>query len=128
MNAAYIDTSVLVAIAFGEPGWQAHFERLAGFDLAVSSTLLESELASTFAREGLSDPWSAFVTGITWIHPDRSLSPELERVFRVGYCRGADAHHLATALFLGERPSAISFMTLDSRQLEIAKALGFTVD
>jgi hypothetical protein len=46
-------------------------------------------------------------------------------VLRVGYRRGADSWHLATALYLAPDPVAISFLTLDEPQLRVARALGF---
>lgn len=50
MNAAYVDTSCLVAIAFGEAGGARVLRRMQGFDELVSSNLLEAELLAAFAR------------------------------------------------------------------------------
>ena len=62
---------------------------------------------------------------MSWIIPDRPLSPEIGRVLTAGYVRGADCWHLATALYLAEDPSELVFLTLDARQKDVALALGF---
>ncbi len=124
MKVAYVDTSCLVAIAFGERGSTALARRLAGFDELVSANLLEAELRSAFAREGV-EPDVALLTTVSWIIPDRPLNAEIEQVLRAGYLRGADCWHLATALYLAGEPAAISFMTLDERQRDVALSLGF---
>ena len=51
MRIAYVDTSVLTAIAFDEPGAVAHAQRLDEFPRLISSNLLEAELRAAFARE-----------------------------------------------------------------------------
>jgi len=61
---------------------------------------------------------------VSWIVPDRSLSPEVSRVLQVGYIRGPDCLHLATALYLGDSGS-LTFLTLDERQRAVAADLGF---
>jgi predicted nucleic acid-binding protein len=96
MNVAYVDTSALVAIAFGEPGSARLARRLESFDELLSSNLLEAELRATLTREGVSDGEN-LLTWIAWILPDRSLGPEIGRVLSTGYLRGADLWHLAGA-------------------------------
>ena len=44
---------------------------------------------------------------------------------RIGYLRGADLWHIATALYMFDEPSDITFLTLDRRQGDVAAALGF---
>jgi uncharacterized protein with PIN domain len=124
MKLAYVDTSCLVAIAFGEAGAAALARRLARFDVLAASDLLEAELRSAFLREGV-EPVPEFLTGLSWVLPDRPLHAEIQRVLAAGYVRGADCWHLATALYLAADPATISFLTLDERQAAIAKALGF---
>lgn len=124
MKAAYVDTSCLVAIAFGERGATAVERRLAGFDALVASNLLEAELRAAFKREK-TDGVDALLGMIEWIAPERPLSEEIARVLSAGYVRGADCWHLATALYLSPVPSEISFVTLDERQREVAATLGF---
>ena len=126
MRVAYIDTSTLVAIAFNERGAAAFARRLDEFSRLLSSNLLEAELRAAFTREGHRfEP--RLVSGIEWVLPDRPLTHEFEKVLQVGYVRGADLWHLATALYLAREPSEISFVTLDDRQRTVAAALGFQV-
>jgi predicted nucleic acid-binding protein len=124
VKLAYIDTSCLIAIAFGEAGATTLARRLARFDVLVASDLLEAELRSAFLQEGV-DPEPELLAGVSWVLPDRPLHAEIERVLAAGYVRGADCWHLATALYLAEDPATISFLTLDERQATVARALGF---
>lgn len=126
MNVAYVDTSCLVAIAFGERAGTALGRRLAGFDALVASNLVEAELRAAFAREGAAEA-PALLASLGWILPDRPLREEIARVLQAGYVRGADCWHLATALYLAEEPEELTFMTLDTRQRDVAAALGFSV-
>lgn len=121
---AYIDASCIVANALGEESSRGIVARLKGFDQVLSSPLLEAELYSALARERrpLSSEW---MKGVRLVSTLRSLAPELERVFAAGYVRGADAWHLATALYLSPDPSALTFLTLDAAQGEVARTLGF---
>jgi len=124
MSVAYVDTSVLTAIAFDEPGADAYARRLDEFARLISSNLLEAELRAAFARENLPFRESA-VAGIDWILPDRPLAPEFAAVLEEGYLRGADLWHVAAALYVSPRSGNLSFATLDARQSAIAEALGF---
>lgn len=124
MKLAYVDTSCLVAVAFGEPGAAALARRFARFDVLAASDLLEAELRSAFVREGV-EPQPALLGGLSWVVPDRPLHAEIARVLAAGHVRGADCWHLASALYLAEDPAAISFLTLDERQAAVARALGF---
>ena len=126
MNLAYVDTSCLVAIAFGESRGAALSRRLGTFDELVSANLLQAELRATFLRERVPAD-SELPLPISWILPDRPLTDEIARVLDTGYLRGADCWHLATALYLAEKPEAISFVTVDERQGAVARALGFQV-
>jgi uncharacterized protein with PIN domain len=124
MRIAYVDTSCLVAIAFGERGATALARRLEGFDALAASDLLEAELRCAFRREGVEQE-PEMLGAICWIVPDRPLHAEIARVVSAGYVRGADCWHLATALYLAEDPAAISFLTLDEHQAALAGTLGF---
>ena len=126
MSTAYVDTSVLTAMAFDEPGAEALARRLEEFSDLFSSNLLEAELRAAFARENLVFRESA-VAGIEWVLPDRPLEPEFAAVLKAGYLRGADLWHVATALYMSPRPGRLSFATLDARQSVVAEALGFPV-
>lgn len=126
MKLAYVDTSCYVAVAFGEPTASAMTARMAEFDELVSSNLLEAELRSAFARENV--PFdSRLLAGLSWVLPDRTLSPEFALVLSAGYVRGADLWHLAAAVFLTGNPGDIWFLTLDQRQREVARLLGFRI-
>jgi len=124
VRLAYVDTSYLLSIAFGERGSAAHARRLEAFDLMISSNLLEAELRSAFGREGISGTPAA-LAAVSWILPDRPLSDEVGRVLAAGHVRGADCWHLACALYAAESPGEISFLTLDDRQRKVADALLF---
>jgi predicted nucleic acid-binding protein len=124
MTACYLDTSYLVALAFGEREADDLATRLQTFDLLLSSTLLEAEFRSTLAREGVPDG-ERFLQAVSWILPDRRLTPEIDRILATGYVRGADLKHLACALYAAESPSDLTFLTLDDRQREIAAELSF---
>ena len=124
MSAAYVDTSALAAIAFDEPGAVTLTGQLAGSDSLLSSNLLEAELRAAFAREGV-EFQESMVGGIEWVLPQRSLAPEIAAVLEVGYLRGADLWHVATALYAAPDPGELLFLTLDDRQNAVAAALGF---
>ena len=127
MRVGYLDTSCLVAVAFGEPGAVRLRGALPGMERVLSSTLLESEFMAAAEREGLRAAAHPLLEAIHWVHPGRRLTAEIEQVLQAGYVRGADLHHLATALFVFTDPSEASFFTLDSRQQELAAGLGFQV-
>ena len=126
MSVAYVDSSVLAAIAFDEPGAAAHARRLDQFTRLISSNLLEAELRAAFAREELLFQESA-IAGIEWVLPDRTLAPEFAAVLEKGYLRGADLWHVATALYVFPRAGGLAFATLDAGQSAVAAALGFPV-
>lgn len=124
MTAAYVDTSCLVAIAFGERGGAAMARRLQGFDEIVSANLLEAELRATFARERV--PLARdYLSGILYVLPDRALGSEIQQALAAGYLRGADLWHLACALYVTGDPGELTFLTLDERQRDVADTLGF---
>jgi uncharacterized protein with PIN domain len=124
MKLAYVDTSCLIAVAFGEAGAAALGRRLGRFDVLAASDLLEAEFRAALLREGV-EPEEDLLAGLSWVLPDRPLHEEIARVLAAGYVRGADCWHLATALYLAEDPATISFLTLDERQAAVSQALGF---
>ena len=124
MNAAYVDTSCLVAIAFAEPGHKTVAARLGRFDRLFASNLLEAELRAAFRREKVSVD-DALLSGLTWVWPDRALTAEIEAVLDAAQVRGADAWHLACALYLSPDPRELAFLTMDRQQARAAEALGF---
>lgn len=125
MKQAYVDTSWLVAIAFGEKGSDQATKVLRSDLRVVASNLLEAELRSALLRENVEEDPGSILEGIGWILPDRSLAPELGRVFESGLLKGADAWHLACALYLDPDASTLAFLTRDVAQRRVARALGF---
>ena len=126
MKAAYVDTSCLVAIAFGESEATEVASRLREHDVLLSSNLREAELRATLVREA-AEVDEALFSWIKGVLPDRPLSVEIIRVLRAGYLRGADLWHLATAMYVTPEPRDLTFLTLDRRQEEVAEELGFKV-
>ena len=124
MSVAYIDTSAVAAIAFGEPDGVVLAHRLRAFGRLHSSNLLEAELRAVFSRE-MVDFSAPFIACIDWVLPDRPLTPEFTNVLDAGYLKGADLWHVATALYVAIDPSRVSFVTLDKQQASVAKTLGF---
>ena len=124
MKVAYVDTSVLAGIAFGEPVADIFARALRGIDRLISSNLLEAELRAVFCREN--EPFQEeAIAGIDWIFPNRPLASESEAVLSVGHLRGADLWHVATALYVSPQPQSLIFATLDAQQGRITSALGF---
>jgi predicted nucleic acid-binding protein len=124
VTAAYVDTSCLVAIAFGEAGGTTLARRLEAMDRLYASNLLEAELRAAFVREGVPSD-HPLLGRMTWVLPDRPLGREIGVVLAAGYLRGADLWHLATALYLAGNPRDLTFVTLDERQEVVARKLGF---
>ena len=124
MSTAYVDTSCVIAIAFDEPGARELADRLEHHETLLSASLLEGELLSTLALEGVQEE-PALLAAITWVFPERPLGPEVRYALSRGYARGSDLWHLATALYLADEPASLPFYTLDPGQREIAAALGF---
>jgi predicted nucleic acid-binding protein len=127
LNVAYVDSSCLVAIAFAEPEAGKLGVRMRRFDRLCASNLLEAELRSALLREEVSAPPDELLNWITWIFPNRPLSPELRRISQVGYVKGADLWHLAHALFLAPEAKDLTFLTLDKQQAAVARKLGFAL-
>ena len=124
MSVAYVDTSALVAVLLDEPGGVDLGSRLGTFAHVVSSNLLEAELRSALQREGVA--YGEDLPGaVKWVLPERPLGPEFTAVLQAGYLRGADLWHVATALYLAQDPSEVTFVTRDKRQRTVASLLGF---
>jgi predicted nucleic acid-binding protein len=126
LRRGFVDSSVLVAIAFEEPGAQDLRSRLAAFDELLASSLLEAELASALAREETDAVATHLLEPLHFLLPQRRLSAEIESSVRAGVLRGADLLHVATALFAAPKAELV-FLTLDSKQREVAVRLGFEV-
>ncbi len=124
MSIAYVDSSVVVAIAFNEPGAVELRQRLIAFTDVVASNLVEAEFHSVCRRERR-EVSRVILDQIKWVSASRPLRQEIARVLAAGYVRGADCFHLANALFLAPDSVGVTFLTLDQRQRDVATALGF---
>ena len=126
MSVGYVDSSCLVAVAFGEPGFESVVAQLNDLDQLYSSNVLEAELGSALRREGVQDA-GALLARLSWVLPDRPLSVEFRAVLEAGHLRGADLWHVACALYLSPDPRELEFLTLDRQQGTVAASLGFPV-
>src|SRR5690606_39117246 len=87
LSYAYIDTSCLVALVFGEPGAGRVRARLQSYERLYAANLLEAELRAALQRERVA--WQeGLVTSIGWVLPPRRLTDEIARVLDAGYLRG----------------------------------------
>ena len=125
MSVAYVDSSCIVAIVFGEAAGIGTGRRLRRYDHLFASNLLEAEVCSAAEREGVVLARPAVFQDILWVLPSRPLSPEIDRTVAAGYLRGADLWHVATALYLKEHFPELEFLTLDQPQADVAARLGF---
>ena len=116
-----------MAVLLSEPGAGAIANRLADLEFACASPLLEAELLAVAAREGI-DISDDMLRPLHWITPPRRLTAELRRGLSSGSLRGADAWHLATALYFFSDPANGFFLTLDSAQRTAARHLGFSTE
>ena len=124
MTTAYIDSSAIVDVVFAEPGGIRAARQLNETSDIWSSNLLEAEVRAAYSKVGEDLDFDS-LTDINWIFPDRPLTRKLSVVVETGYLRGADLWHLATALYLTPDPEEVASITLDERQGEVARALGF---
>ncbi len=125
---AYLDSSIIVAIMLGEPTTDRYRAHLQRYDRLVSSVLLEAEVLSAAKRCRLDlQAAQALIDHITLVTPDRPLTAELHELLAFGYCRGADAFHIATAKFLDPTAEELTFVTADTVQAQLASKIGFTI-
>ena len=109
-----------------QPGLQESEARLNTYPAVWSSALLEAEVLSTLARERV-DPGPALsmLSLFHFVLPSRRLTEEIQAVLQAGLIKGADLHHLASALYLRTVIPALDFLTSDRNQARLAKYLGF---
>ena len=126
MSYAYVDTSILLSLAFDETTAHKTQQRLNAFDAVYASRFLEAEYLSAFKRESKA-PVRRLLDPIQWVDATAPMRLEFSRVLDAGYVRGADCWHLATALHAASDPAGWTFLTHDMRQRDVAKTLGFQV-
>ena len=126
MGAAFVDSSVIVSLGLNESAAPDVRERMAQFDAVYASPLLEAEYASACRRENIV-PDTRLLDLLEWVMVRCSLRPEIGRTLSAGYVRGAECHHLATALYLARDAGELTFLRNDARQEAVARALGFQV-
>jgi len=111
VSVAYLDSSFLLAILFGDERATTLSRILEGFDDLVSSDLLVAECLSATVREG-ADPDAVILA--------------LREVLARGHLRGADLWHVACALFVAPTDrSGLAFLSRDRAQRTVAGRLGF---
>lgn len=124
---AFLDSSAVVALFLGEPAMERVSAALGPVRRALATPLLEAEVRAVAAREQMPADADMF-WWLSWIAPTRSLEPEISRVLEAGLLRGADCWHLAVALSITPDPADLIFLTLDERQRDVARTLGFNVE
>ena len=125
MNSYYVDTSVMVAIAFSEPNASKYKQLLLSAEDVLSSYLLEAEFFSVIAREKAASEIISYLDNVSFVIPSRTLKEEYKKVFQNGYCRGSDAFHIACALYLDPDSNDLLFLTADEQQRKVALGVGF---
>lgn len=126
MKGLYLDSSVVVALLLKEPGSRRFVHVLEGAIDVFSASLLEAEVSATAVREKIPlETARPFIDLTSLVLPDRNLRGEYDRIFKAGFCRGADACHIATALYLDPPARNLTFVTADKNQARIAKVVGF---
>ena len=114
----------MIAIGFRDGDAVGLRRRVLSHDVLLASSLLEAEVGAAFRRErAVQDP--ALLGPLEWVLPERPLTEELARVLEVGYLKGADAWHVACALYIAGSHRDLAFLTLDTRQRDVAAQLGF---
>jgi len=125
LKIAYVDSSCLIAVALQEEGAGDLLAQLSRFDRLLSSPLAEAEFRAALAREGVPGKGGNLLSWLDWVQPYRRLTPEIERILQVGKAKGADLWHLACALFVRPKLEGLRFLTRDSGQERLARALDF---
>lgn len=125
MTAAYVDSSFLVAVLFGEPTGGEVGRMLPTYERLFASNLLEAEVCSAARREGVTLVRPGVFQDLLWVLPGRPLGAEIDVALGAGYLRGADVWHVACALYVRADVPELEFLTLDGPQRTVAAALGF---
>ena len=122
--AAYIDTSVPMAIHYNEPAGVGIARRLNNVQMMMSSPILEAELLWATDNDGLPDIRRQ-TARFLWVMPHDTPTVEIGRVHRVANLEPLRLWHLAIALQAKRHLPGLAFMTLDEQQQSAAQELGF---
>ena len=128
MSTIYVDSSILVAVLFREHSSERYRKLLTEAEEVISSALCEAEVFSSSSREKVSlDRAEGILEHISLVIPDRSLREEYREIFSKGYCRSADAHHIACAIYLDANRKDLQFLTADLQQEVSARKVGLRI-
>ncbi len=124
MKVAYVDTSCIVAAAFGESEARGVTTALRSTDRLFSSNLLEAEFRAAMRREDVDAGADDYLSSISWILPERPLTTEIRVVLEHGYVRGADLWHLSCATYLAGDPACMQFLRSTSDRARLRRRWG----
>lgn len=129
MAFAYADTSALVAVQFAEPTRSAYLRVFRAQRRLVTTTLAQAELWATMIREQEPlDSTDRLLQRLEIFVPPDDLASECREALSVGYLRGADLWHVASAMRLaGKHRKQLTFCTGDAQQAKIAGQVGLSV-
>ena len=127
MTTAYLDSSFLLTIAFGEANAPALRRTLGRYERLVSSDLLVAECLAAAQREALDHATMvAALHPVDLVLPSRSLMREMLEALDEGHLRRADLWHIACAMFVAADARAeVAFLSRDQPPRRVAKRLGF---
>ncbi|MBN2529790.1 MAG: PIN domain-containing protein [Deltaproteobacteria bacterium] len=128
MKIGYIDTSVLVAMAFDDAGGSFIGRFVKTFDRLYSSSLLEAEFFSAAKRENKLAEAAQFIRPVRFVYPDINLTRYHRQVLNESPIEGSALYHLSCALYLFQRPQDVFFLSLHPPQAALAARLGFQTD
>jgi len=119
MKRGYIDTSVLVALHFGQSEARRAARFLRALDVSFSVNLIVPELLATLNREGRPlHEADRLLARIALYSPTESLRPQCEAALAAGPLRGADLWHVAAALAIAGGPG-LQVLPLENRGAEL---------
>jgi predicted nucleic acid-binding protein len=130
MKRGYIDTSVLVALHFGQAEARRAARILRALDVSISVNLMVPELLATLKREGCPlHEADRLLARIALYSPTDGLRLQCEAALAAGPLWGADLWHVAAALAIAGplKRSELQFATFDERQQDVARRLGFSL-
>ncbi len=142
MNAAYFDSSAVLAFLLGQREGPAAFALWTERRIRISSILLRAECLVNIRRHARSlagkvplswlssreKALSGSLSEVTLAQVDEALLETLESEPALAECRTLDALHLCTALrFREELDGRLDLVTLDERMALVAARLGFQV-